>query len=93
MNTVQENPSIMKPEITLDNLDEMPLFHKRRVFMKIFFEIQQIKNVQDSLVSITKSYQDAELVFISRYGGRAYKSDMCFRRTYYYHLNSKNVSK
>jgi hypothetical protein len=83
----------MKPEITLDNLDEMPLFHKRRVFMSIFFEVQQSKNVEDSLVSIGNSYRDAELVFISRYGGRAYKSDESFLRSYYYHLHTKNISK
>ena len=80
----------MNQEITLDNLDEIPKFNKRDIFMRIFFDAQKKRSEQHSVGSIGKSYRDAELVFVGIYGGRAYKSDECFLRTYYNYLNSRN---
>ena len=80
----------MNPEITLDNLDEIPKFDKRDTFMGMFFDIQQKRNEKHSVISICKTYRYAELMFIGFYGGRAYKSDECFLRTYYNYLNSRN---
>ena len=76
-------------EVTINDIDELPVFHKRRTFMEIFFEVHR-KQLEDSLVSIKESYHKAELIFIKRYGAKGYKSDESFLRSYYYHLGSKN---
>ena len=74
--------------ITLSDLDEVPKFNKQTIFMDIFFDIQEKRNEQHSVLSIVKAYRLAEVVFVGRYGGRAYKSDESYLRSYYYYLNS-----
>ena len=74
--------------ITLSDLDEIPKFNKQAIFMGIFFEIEEKRNEEHSVLSIVKAYRLSEVVFVGRYGGRAYKSDECFLRTYYYYMNS-----
>ena len=74
--------------ITLADLDEIQKFDKRDIFMGIFFDIQEKRNEEHSVLSIVKAYHLAEVVFVGRYCGRAYKSDECFLRSYYYYLNS-----
>ena len=73
---------------TYQDLEELPVFHKRRAFMKIFFETHN-KQSEDSLITFKESYHKAELIFIERYGAKGYKSDDSFIRSYYYHLGSK----
>lgn len=76
-------------EVTINDIDELPVFSKRKVFMEIFFEVHS-KQLEDGLVSIKESYHKSELIFIKRYQAKGYKSDESFLRTYYYHLGSKN---
>jgi hypothetical protein len=79
-------------QITFQDLEELPVFHKRTVFMDIFFQVHN-NQPEDNLKTIISSYHKAELIFIKRYGAKGWKSDESFLRTYYYYLNSKNVSK
>jgi hypothetical protein len=79
-------------EVTFNDIDELPVFSKRKVFMEIFFEVHH-NQPEDNLISITASYHKAELIFIKRYGAKGYASDESFLRTYYYYLDSKNKSK
>lgn len=78
----------MNPNPTYQDIDELPVFHKRRTFMTLFFEVHN-KQKEDSLISLKESYHKTELIFIKRYGAKGYKSDESFLRSYYYHLGSK----
>ena len=75
---------------TYQDIDELPVFNKRHVFMEIFFRVHS-KQPVDSLISIRKSYHKAELIFVKKYKAKGYKSDESFVRSYYYHLGSKQV--
>ncbi len=68
------------------DIDETPVFNKRETFMLIF---EEIYGNNTSMVTLIESYHKAELIFIKRFGAKAYKSDESFARTYYYYLNQK----
>jgi hypothetical protein len=79
-------------EVTINDIDELPVFSKRKRFMEIFLEVHR-NQPHDTVISLTESYHKAELIFIKRYQAKAYKSDESFLRSYYYFMNSKNISK
>ena len=71
--------------VTVNDIDELPVFSKRKVFLQIFFEVHG--SGCNSVKSIRESYFKAEVIFAKQFHSRAYKTDECFSRTYYYHLN------
>jgi hypothetical protein len=78
-------------EVTINDIDELPVFSKRKVFMEIFFEVHS-EQPEENLLTIISSYHKAELRFIKKYQAKAYKTSESFLRTYYYFMNSKNIS-
>ena len=71
--------------VTVNDIDELPVFSKRKVFLQISFEVHG--SGCNSVKSIRESYFKAEVIFAKQFHSRAYKTDECFSRTYYYHLN------
>ena len=72
--------------VTVNDIDELQVFSRRETFFKIFFEIHGCG--YSSAKSVRESYFKAEVIFVKKFHGRAYKTDECFNRTFYYHLNT-----
>ena len=75
-------------EVNTNDIYEIPVFSKRKVFFEIFFQVHN-NQPEDNVISIVGSYRKAEVLFVKKFGAKGYASEESFLRTYYYYMNTK----